>query len=137
MASINDQQGIGAVFQNMPMLGFQSTSAALSSSTAAAGQLTGSAVVCMFNTGATPGTYTTRTAAQMIADSSLQTGQTWLLLLGNNQGTGTLTLAGGTGVTVSGTATVGTQVGRLFVCTVNSATTITMVGVALSWTIAA
>lgn len=117
--------------------GVQSNSAALSSSNASAGQLSGSTLCIMFNTGATPGTYTTRTAAQMIADSNLQVGQTYLVVLGNNQGTGVLTLAGGTGVTVSGTATVGTQVGRLFTVTVNSATTMTFVGVALSFTIAA
>ena len=119
------------------LLGAQSNSAALSSTTASAGQLSGSAVCVMFNTGATPGTYTTRTATQMIADSALQIGQTWLVLLGNNQATGTLTLAGGTGVTISGTTTVAANVGRLYVCTVATATTITMTGAALSWTIAA
>ena len=118
-------------------VGVQSNSAALSSTTASAGQLSGAGIVVMFNTGATPGTYTTRTAAQMIADSNLQVGQTYLLLLGNNQATGTLTLAGGTGVTVSGTATVAANVGRLFTVTVNTSTTMTFTGAAISWTIAA
>lgn len=135
MANVNDIVS-GLIPVGAPA-GVQSNSAALSSTTASAGQLSGSTVVIMFNTGATPGTYTTRTAAQMISDSNLQVGQTYLLLLGNNQGTGTLTLAGGTGVTVSGTATVAANVGRLFVVTVNTATTMTFTGVALSWTIAA
>ena len=132
MPNINDIPGNAQI-----LLGAQSNSAALSSTTASAGQLSGSAVCVMFNTGSTPGTYTTRTASLMIADSNLQLGQTWLVLLGNNQGTGTLTLAGGTGVTISGTSTVAANVGRLYICTVTSATAITMTGVALSWTIAA
>lgn len=135
MPSLNDlASGIVPVAATA---GFQSNSAALSSTTASAGQLSGAAVVLMFNTGATPGTYTTRTAAQMIADSNLQVGQTYLLILGNNQGTGTLTLAGGTGVTVSGTATCAGNVGRLFSVTVNTATTMTFVGSAFSFTCAA
>lgn len=112
------------------------TSAALSSSTAAVGQLTGAPLVIMWNTGATPGTYTTRTNAQMIADAELQPGYSWLIILGNNQGTGTLTLGAGSGVTVSGTATVGTQVARLFLASVSSASVITITGLAFSWTIA-
>jgi hypothetical protein len=71
------------------------TTRALSSSTAAAGELTGAGFVTMNNSGATPGTYTTRTAAQMIADAGLQKGDTYNLRIVNGQGTGTLTLAAG------------------------------------------
>lgn len=133
MPNINDIAGAFA----SGLSGTQFNTAALSTTTASVGQLAGSAVVVMQNTGNNPGTYTTRTAAQMIADHNLQIGQTWLLILGNNQGTGTLTLAGGSGVTVSGTATCGTQVARLVVCTVVSASAITMVGTAFSFTCAA
>lgn len=130
MANVNDI--VSGLLPVGAAAGCQSNTAGLSSTTASAGQLSGSSIVIMINTGATPGTYTTRTAAQMISDSNLQVGQTYLLFLSNNQGTGTLTLAGGTGVTVSGTATVGTNVGRFFVVTVNSATTMTFTGSALS-----
>ena len=100
----------------------QYTTAALSGTTASAGQLSGAAVVVMNNSGANPGTYTTRTAAQMIADSNLQAGQTYLVILCNGQGTGTLTLAGGTGVTITGTATAAANVARVYTVTVGAAT---------------
>src|SRR5947207_2845476 len=83
----------------------QFTTAALNGSTAAAGDLTGASIVVMNNSNNNPGTYTTRTGTQMIADAGLQLGQTWLLILSNGQGTGTLTLAAGaSGVTIVGTA---------------------------------
>lgn len=117
----------------VPLLqGFQSNTAALSTTTASAGQLSGSAVCIMINTGSNPGTYTTRAATAMIADSNLQVGQTYLVFLANNQATGTLTLAAGSGVTVSGTATVAANVARWFVVTVNTAAAMTFAGVVLS-----
>lgn len=100
----------------------QFATAALSSSAASAGQLSGGAIVVMNNSGGTPGTYTTRTAAQMLADSGLVKGNRYLLLLVNGQATGTLTLAGGTGVTVSGTATVAANTARLFTVDVTNTT---------------
>ncbi len=106
---------------------------ALSSSTANAGELSGSPLVVMNNSGATPGTYTTRTAALMVGDTNLLL---WWILLVNGQGTGTLTLAGGSGVTVAGTATVAPITARLFIAQVtNPATpTITITGQAISMT---
>ena len=112
------------------------TTRALSSSTAAVGELAGAAVVVMLNSANNPGTYTTRTAALMTADHDLINGQQWLLLLGNNQGTGVLTLAGGTNVTISGTATVATTTGRLYQAAVAADGTITFTNVC-AWTIAA
>lgn len=115
----------------------QLSTAALSSSTASAGQLTGPGIVVMTNTGGTPGTYTTRTLAQMMSDG-LQVGQNYLLILANNQGTGTLTLAAGSGVTaVAGTATVAANTARLFTVVVGgtvASPTITITGLALAWT---
>ncbi len=131
MASINDLPA------GMLNLAVQLTSRALSSSTASAAELTpssGISLVIMTNTGGTPGTYTTRTPAQMIADSSLYVGQTWLLILANNQGTGVLTLAAGSGASVGGTATVAINTARLFTAVVNTATLITFTGLALAWT---
>ncbi len=127
MASINDIN-VGGVF--LPTV--QYNTRALSSSTANAGEASGSAICVMNASGATPGTYTTRTATQMIADSGLVLGTAYLLLLVNGQGTGTLTLAGGTGVTISGTATVANVTARLFTVLVTNistpAITITSVG---------
>lgn len=130
MPSINDIPG------GVPLLTVQMGTAALSGSTASAGQLTPTgqaSLVYMANTGATPGTYTTRTAAQMITDGPLVVGQQYLLVIANNQGTGTLTLAGGSNVTASGTLTVAANTARLFVVTVTSATTMTIVGLAFGW----
>ncbi len=134
MASVND------VVASLVAPGVQLNTRALSSSTANAGELTpqgGSGIVIMTNTGGTPGTYTTRTLAQMVADG-LQPGQNYLLILANNQGTGVLTLAAGSGVTaVAGTATVAINTARLFTVSVGgtiASPTITITGLALAWT---
>jgi len=116
----------------------QLNTAALSSSTASANQLSpvgNQGIVIMNNTGGTPGTYTTRAAAQMVADSNFKGGETYVLFLNNFQGTGTLTLAAGSNVTVSGTATVAVNTGRLFTVVVNAgATAITITGLAFGYT---
>lgn len=73
----------------------------------------GDIVVCI-TSNATPGTQTTRTAAQLYADDPTSyPGQSYLLRIANS-GAGTLTLAGGSGVTVTGTATVATATFRDF-----------------------
>lgn len=100
----------------------QFNTAALSTTTASAGQLSGAGIVIMNNSGATPGTYTTRTAAQMVADSNLKAGQTYLVLLSNSQGTGSITLSGASGVTVTGTATVAGNTVVLFTVVVTNST---------------
>lgn len=107
-----------------PLASCSFSSRAMSSSTANAGELAGSAVCICNNSGATPGTLTPRTAAQMIADGGLQINQTWLLILSNNQGTGILTLGTATGVTISGTATAGTNTITIFQGQVTAANTI-------------
>lgn len=118
-----------------PLPSIQFNTAALSSSTASAGQLSGSPICIMNNSGGTPGTYTTRTAALMVADSNLSPGQQWWIILVNGQGTGTLTLAGGSNVTISGTATVATNTLRFFIAQVNNAgTAITITNVGFSIT---
>lgn len=105
----------------------QVVSSAYSGSTAAAGDMTGSNICVCMNSANNPGTLTTRTAAQVIADiPNAQVGQTWLLMLVNAQGTGALTLAAGdANLTITGTATVGTNAWRMFVCTVATASTVT------------
>jgi hypothetical protein len=91
----------------------QATSGALTTGTVfPAGALTGSQDVVYVNTATTPGTITTRTAAQMIADLIQElgftppVGYTWFITI-VSQGTSTLTLGAGTGVTLgSGTNSV-------------------------------
>jgi hypothetical protein len=102
------------------------TSAAAGPATAAAGDLTGgSCVICNYSAiGAA--NLTTRTAAQMIADANLSVGQTYELEIMNSNGAGPMTLLGGTGVTVSGTATIAANGTRWFSVKVNSATTMTI-----------
>jgi len=50
---------------------------------------------------------------------------TWTLTI-NNQNTGTMTLTGGAGVTIVGTATIATVSSRVFVLTITSPTTVSM-----------
>lgn len=118
MASMNDVvPGITFPFTT------QFTTATVSSSVAAAGDLTGSCIVVFDNNGGTPGTYTTRTATQMIADAGLTLGQVWLIVLVNGQATGTMTLTAGSGVTISGTATVAASTCRVYIAQVTSVST--------------
>lgn len=124
MASINDID-VAALTALTALKAATWNTAALSTSTASAGHLSGAAVCVMNNSGANPGTYTTRTARQMITDSNLQNGQKYIVILCNGQATGTLTLGGGTGVTITGTATVATNVFRIYVVSVDSDTAMT------------
>jgi hypothetical protein len=89
-----------------------------------AGFITGSQDVVAINTTNAPGTQTTRSALQMIQDLQQQlgfipsAGYTWFLTF-VHQGTGTLTLAAGSGVTLgTGTNSVATGGNRTYVCTV-------------------
>jgi hypothetical protein len=103
------------------------TTRALSSSTANAGDLTGGRWVTLTNTGATPGTLTTRTGAQMIADGFYSIGDSYMLRIVNGQGTGVLTLAAGDGnVTLTGTMTMAINTFRDFVVTVTGTNTLTI-----------
>ena len=125
MASVNDVDLAGLISGLGLLRGATWNTAALSSTTASAGQLSGGVVCVMNNSGANPGTYTTRTARQMITDSNLQNGQKYIVILCNGQATGTLTLGGGTGVTITGTATVAANVLRVYVVSIDTDTTMT------------
>lgn len=113
-----------------------SASAAVTASgTFPANALTGAGNVFFTNTTNTPGTLTTRTAAQMYADLTAQlglqppNGYQWTLVI-IHAGTGTLTPAAGTGVTLSslstGPTTIATVTSRAYVMTVVNPTTMTM-----------
>lgn len=93
--------------------------------TNAVGDLTGAGYVSYRTTNAAPGTVTTRTATQMYADDpDAYVGKSWILNV-NNIGVGTLTMAGGVGVTLTGTLTVLQNTTRTFFMTFASATTVT------------
>ena len=102
------------------------TNALTGAGTAAAGDLTGAATCYFQTTGTTPGTYTTRTATLMYADDpDAYIGKTWTILV-NNTSANTLTVSGGTGVTITGTATVAQNITRTYMATFTSATALTM-----------
>jgi hypothetical protein len=106
----------------------QFSTAALAAGTLAAGAITGAAFTVLQNTGATPGAQTVRTAAQMLADfPAARVGFSYILRIVNT-GAGTLTLTadGGATVTITGTATVATNVFRDYLVTFNTATTATI-----------
>lgn len=81
--------------------------------TAAAGDMTGAEYVSLEVSAVGAATYTSRTAAQMIADAALQPGDSYTLEVYNSSA-GTTTIAGGTGVTVTGTATLATATASRF-----------------------
>lgn len=95
--------------------------------TSAAGDLTGIGVAYVSAEYSAVGAanLTTRTATQMVADGALQVGDSYVLEIVNTSG-GTTTLVGGTGVTITGTATMATNSTRRFNVKVNTATTITL-----------
>lgn len=95
--------------------------------TFAAGQLTGANITVYDSTATTPGSIATRTAAEMFADIGATAGQTYLLIVRNSSGSAnTMTITAGTGVTLTGTMTVAQNVSRVFVVTITSATAITI-----------
>ena len=79
------------------------------------GAITGGAFVPLISSNGTPGTQTTRTAAQMFADDPLAyIGWGYVLRICNGGGSGTLTLGAGSGVTLTGTMTVANATYRDF-----------------------
>ena len=90
------------------------------------------AIVSYTNTNATPGTLTTRTAVLMFADiPGVIAGMTYLLIIRNSSAAAAvLTVAAGTGVTLTGTMTIPQDAARLFhvVMTSNVACTFQSLG---------
>ncbi len=105
----------------------QYSTAALQSTNLTVAQVSGSQIVCYDNTGTTPATLTTPTAAAIIANvPNAQVGDSWIFFLRNDSGSAnTLTLGAGTNVTLTGTMTVAQNVTRMFVVTITSATAVT------------
>lgn len=94
--------------------------------TLAVGNITGAAFVNLTSTNATPGTQTTRTATEMFADTpNARVGDVYMLRI-TNTGAGVFTLAAGSGVTLTGTATIAQNVFSEFTVTFTSATALTI-----------
>jgi hypothetical protein len=104
---------------------YSTFAAGVTTGTIAAGVLTGALNVYLNSAATTPGNQTTRTAAQLWADACaaagvaltgqwLPNGLTYTLII-TQTAAGTLTLVGGTGVTITGTATVAQNTTRTFV----------------------
>ena len=115
----------------LPNGGSQFVTQAYQSATFAAGDLTPATgtegIICLINTGTTPGTLTTRTATEMFGDTpNAKVSNSYLLAIRNGSGSAnTATIAAGTGVTLTGTMTIAQNVTRIFVVTFNTATTMT------------
>lgn len=93
--------------------------------TAAAGDLTGALQVTAEYSAVGAANLTTRTAAQMFADAAAVVGQTYELAIMNSSA-GTTTLVGGTGVVITGTATIAASAVRWFLVKFVSATSVTL-----------
>jgi len=91
---------------------------------AAVGDLTGASQCVATYSAVGAANLTTRTAAQMIADGGLAIGQTYVLRLINSSA-GITTVVGGTGVTITGTATLAVGSFRDFIVTVTGAAAMT------------
>lgn len=92
----------------------------------AAGQMEGQRMCFLALSGGATPTFTTRTAAQLIAAlPNWAVGESYFLRVYNTN-SGTVTLAGGSGVTITGTATIATAKSRDYTVTLTTATTVTM-----------
>jgi hypothetical protein len=86
--------------------------------TLAAGDMEGSGYCILATSGATA--FTTRTATLLVAGiPNAMLGATYILRVYNTNG-GTLTLTGGTGVTITGTATIATAVFRDYMVSITN-----------------
>lgn len=121
--------GLGSLKQaNLPNAKFTTNSTG--TQTLAAGQITGAGYVVWQNTHDTTGAILTRTATEMFADTpNAHTGFSWMLLVVNEGDVNPITITGGTGVTITGTATVVNKTTRLFHCIFPSSSTMTMTSV--------
>jgi hypothetical protein len=100
-----------------------SFSTGTTTTTFAAGQLSGSKFVVYTNTQGTPGSIATRTATEMFGDDATAVaGNSYVLRIVNGQGSGTLTVTAGDGVTLTGTMTIAANTYRDFIVTYTTAT---------------
>lgn len=126
--------GLGGGVANGMLPPAKYTTAALQAATIPAANLAGASDVIFDNTGTTPGTLTTDTAANIIAAvPGWQIGQTYILEIRNDSGSAnTATIAGGTGVTMTGTLTIAQNTTRRFAVTYTGAAAVSMQSIGLS-----
>lgn len=117
---------LSAVYDVINSQDSATTGALTTGSTFPQGALTGAQDVVYVNTATTPGSLTTRTATQMVSDITAAlgvtppAGYTWFITI-VNQGTSTLTVVAGTGVTLgSGTNTVAGPGNRTYYATITA-----------------
>lgn len=125
--------GLGSVpIANLP--GSQYSTAALQSAPIPAANMAGAQSVSFENTGTTPGTLTTDTAAAIVAAiPNAQVGMAYDLYVRNSSGSAnTATVAGGTGVTTHGTMTIAQNVTRRFVVVLTSLTAVDLYSMGVS-----
>jgi hypothetical protein len=118
---------------------YSTLAAAVTTGAIPANVLTGGLNVFLNSAATTPGNQTTRTAAQLwqdlqnqwgipLSDPSFANGLTYYLQI-TQTGSGTLTLVGGTGVTITGTATIPQNTTREFAVNLQpTAATFTAIG---------
>lgn len=131
---IPDLLGLGWIYSGLGSSPALYTTAALQSAAIVAANMAGADCVNFENTGTTPGTLTTDTAAAIIAAiPNAFVGLTYELYIRNSSsGANTATIAGGVGVTINGTATIAQNVTRKFTVKIATATTITMQSMGVS-----
>jgi hypothetical protein len=102
------------------------TNNASGATTAAVGDLTGAEECVLKVTAVGAANYTTRTAAQMFADiPGCYVGFSWMIFV-KNTNAGTTTIVGGTGVTITGTATVAQNTTRILQATFTGASALAL-----------
>lgn len=118
--AVSIAQLIGAASSNSSYSGAANTASFTATTAQIIGTNGGFVILDMTNTGANTGTITTPTAAQLIAAPTGDGAITSYVLRVVNEGTGTWTLAGGTGVTVLGTATTTSGAWTEYLVTLNA-----------------
>lgn len=113
---------MGRVLQDAALSSFTAADVSGGNATLTSAQLLGGAI---FRTGTAP-TDTTDTAANLIAAMGNPPDGTCRLIVIRNACTGTLTLSAGTGVTITGTATVATVTTALYMLRKTGATTVSL-----------
>lgn len=118
--------GLGSATGSLPPAQYKT--AALQAAAIVAANMAGSAVCVFDNTGTTPGSLPTDTAANIIAAvPGWQIGQSYLLKIRNSSGSAnTATITAGTGVTLTGTMTIAQYVQREFIVTYTGAGAVTL-----------
>lgn len=122
-ATITFRCTVTGTWDATPLVPTPKYSTGTTTTTFAAGQLTGGSFVTYKSTAGTPGSIATRTATQMFDDDpNARVGGTYMLRITNDNPINNLTVTAGSGVTLTGTAIIGAQSSADYVVTYTSAT---------------